>query len=99
MRHVDTSAPLAWAVKKKNGDTNDAFIAFLKGLPHDQRQCLLLEEFIQGKRSIKSLDEFILPNNVNGHFSKNPEELVFVESPSKLFDQQQAGNEITKWWP
>jgi len=87
-----------WSVKKKNGSTQDSFIAYVKSLPKDQNQCILTSDFKQGTRKLTSLETFLHANADNGQFDKVPEELVFVEAPSKLFDQQQGGKEITKWF-
>lgn len=87
----------AWSVKKKNGSTQESLVAYIKSLRPDEKDCILIEDFKQGKHVKTSLDQLILPNQVNGHFSKDPEDLVFVESPSKLFTQQQGGQEIKNW--
>jgi endonuclease YncB( thermonuclease family) len=87
----------SWSVDKKNASTNASFIAYVKALPKNENQCLLTSDFKQGKRNLKIIDNFIQPNQGNGHFDKSPEDLVFVEAPSKLYDQAQGGTEITEW--
>jgi len=88
----------AWSVKKKNGSTQDSFIDYVQKLPKNQNQCFPIEDLKAKHRNLVSLSQFIKANNLNGHFEKDPEQLVFIEAPSQIYDQKVGGDEITKWW-
>lgn len=88
-----------WSVQCRNGYAQD-FATFVREQQKGHKECHLLADWLKNgdKAAMHGLDDFIKSGHAsNGHFTAVPDQLIFAEAPSHLYDSPHGGHLITHW--